>query len=52
VEVRIDDAQDLFGLELRIRFDPSLLEVIDSDPSTPATVQLQPGDVLSGSAPF
>jgi LysM repeat protein len=35
VTLRVEDVQDLYGYEVVIGFDPSLLEVIDSDPGRP-----------------
>ncbi|MFQ6058430.1 MAG: cohesin domain-containing protein [Anaerolineae bacterium] len=42
VDVRIEDVANLYGLELRLHFEPSLLEVQDADPFRPG-IQIQPG---------
>lgn len=45
VEVRVENVQDLYGLDIRLRFDPSVVEVVDEDPATEG-VQVRPGDLL------
>jgi hypothetical protein len=42
VDIVIEDVADLYGLDLRLSFDPALLEVQDADPGT-AGVQIQKG---------
>lgn len=42
VDIRIEDVTDLFGAEVRLAFNPALLEVVDADPETTG-VQIQPG---------
>jgi len=42
VDIRIENVTDLFGVEVRLSFNPALLEVVDADPGT-AGVQIQPG---------
>lgn len=47
VEIRIVDVQDLYGADVKLAFDPTLLQVVDADPSTPG-VQVTPrNDLLS-----
>jgi len=46
VEVRVENVQDLYGLDIRIGFDPAVVEVVDAD-ATQAGVQVRPGDLLS-----
>ncbi|MDH7488590.1 MAG: cohesin domain-containing protein, partial [Anaerolineae bacterium] len=46
VEVRVENVQDLYGLDIRISFDPAVVEVVDAD-ATQAGVQVRPGDLLS-----
>lgn len=45
VEVRIDNVQNLYGLDIRLSFDPTIVEVVDADPNL-AGVQVRPGDLL------
>lgn len=45
VEVRVENVQDLYGLDIRLRFDPLVVEVVDADPATEG-VQVRPGDLL------
>ena len=42
VAVRIEEVTNLYGLDLRLHFNPDLLEVQDADGFTPGT-QIQPG---------
>jgi len=44
VTIYVQDVVDLFGLDVRMRFDPAYVQVVDADPATPG-VQIQP---LSG----
>ncbi|MBC7235368.1 MAG: hypothetical protein H5T69_05960 [Chloroflexi bacterium] len=43
VDVMIDDAEDLFGIEFDLLFDPVILQVVDIDPDR-AGIQMAPGD--------
>jgi len=45
VSVHVQDVQDLYGLDIRLAFDPSAVEVVDAQPATPG-VQSHPGDLL------
>ncbi|MHB0878655.1 MAG: cohesin domain-containing protein [Anaerolineae bacterium] len=45
VAVRIQDVTGLYGVDLKLRFDPATVEVADADPSRDG-VQLQLGDFL------
>lgn len=42
--VVIDDAQDLYGIDVRASFDPQLLEVVDADPAMDG-VQMMAGEL-------
>ena len=42
VDIVIEDVADLYGVDVRLSFDPALLEVLDADPDT-AGVQIQQG---------
>ncbi|MCD6520744.1 MAG: hypothetical protein J7M05_12580, partial [Anaerolineae bacterium] len=44
LQVRIDQAENLYGVDLRLRFSPQVLEVVDVD-STQEGVQAQPGEM-------
>lgn len=46
VAVRIEDVEALYGLDIRLGFDPEVVEVVDADPNAEG-VQLSPGDLLS-----
>lgn len=46
VEVRIESVQNLYALDIRLSFDPAVVEVVDADPAEDG-VQVQPGDLLS-----
>jgi len=45
VTVRVDDVQGLYGLDIRLGFDPAAVEVVDADPATDG-VQMRPGELL------
>lgn len=45
VAVSLDGVQGLYGADIRLRFDPALLQAVDADPGQPG-VQLQHGDLL------
>ena len=44
--VHVSDIQGLYGFEIHLSFDPTVVEVIDADPNT-SGVQIGPGDFLS-----
>lgn len=46
VGVRVDDVTDLFGLDVKVAFDPDVLEVVDAD-LTRSGIQVQDGGFLS-----
>lgn len=46
VAVRVEDVQALYGLDIRLGFDPQVVEVVDADPDAEG-IQLLPGDLLS-----
>lgn len=43
IKIRIENVKDLYGAELHMKFDPSVVEVVDADP-TKDGIQLMPGD--------
>ncbi|MEJ5312373.1 MAG: LysM peptidoglycan-binding domain-containing protein [Anaerolineae bacterium] len=43
--VQVENITNLYGVEMLIRFDPTLLEVVDADPNKPGT-QIAPGEFL------
>ena len=45
VEVVLENAQEVYAIEVRGAFDPSVVEVVDGDPSL-AGAQLIPGDLI------
>jgi hypothetical protein len=45
VEIWINDVTDLYGADVRLSFDPNVVEVVDADPNT-AGVQIADGDLL------
>ena len=50
VDVRINDAAQVYGAEVHISFDPARLQVLDDDPSQPG-VQILPGSFFPRSDP-
>lgn len=46
VEVRVENVQDLYGLDIRISFDPAVVEVVDADPGK-SGIQVRAGGLLS-----
>lgn len=46
VEVRIENVQNLYALDIRLSFDPAVVEVADADPAEDG-IQVRPGDLLS-----
>ncbi len=42
LEIRLENARDLYGIDVRLAFDPALLEIIDADPNRDG-IQLTPG---------
>jgi len=46
VHVHIDNAEDLYGFEVHLEFDPTLIQVTDSNQDTPG-VQIDHGDVFN-----
>jgi hypothetical protein len=51
VEVRVKDAPTVYGADVRLSFDPALLEVVDADPGTEG-IQVRPGRFLNASQGF
>ena len=45
LDIVVADVQDLYGLDVRLAFDPAQVEVLDADPEKEG-VQIQPGDSL------
>jgi hypothetical protein len=45
VTVAVDGIENLYGADVRLSFDPALLQVVDADPNRPE-VQVQHGDLL------
>lgn len=46
VEVRVENVQGLYGLDIRIGFDPAVVEVVDADAGKTG-IQVRPGSLLS-----
>lgn len=46
VQVWVRDVQDLYGLDIRLQFDPAAVEVVDEYPQQ-GGVQVRPGDLLN-----
>jgi hypothetical protein len=46
VALRVESVQDLYGLDIRVSFDPAVVEVVDADAAS-AGVQVRAGDLLS-----
>lgn len=46
VEVWVEDVEELYGLDIRLSFDPSVVEVVDADEGTDG-LQIQPGELLN-----
>ena len=52
MQVRITGVSDLATVDMRIDFDPSVLQVIDADISSPGTVEIAPGTIFPADAPM
>ena len=46
VQIWVDDVTNLFGFDITLEFNPTILQVQDTDPGQDG-VQIQPGDLLS-----
>ena len=46
LSVAVTDVQDLYGMELHLRFDPAVVQVADADPGKDG-IQVAAGDFLS-----
>lgn len=46
VEVRVENVEHLYGLDIRLSFDPAVVKVVDADPATDG-IQVRAGDLLS-----
>lgn len=42
LEINLENARDLYGIDVRLSFDPALLEILDTDPNQ-SGVQMVPG---------
>jgi len=51
VEVLIEDAPTIYGADVRLTFDPALLEVVDADAKLDG-IQLMPGDFIDSTNSF
>ncbi|MBC7234663.1 MAG: hypothetical protein H5T69_02390 [Chloroflexi bacterium] len=47
VTVRVDNVSKLLGVNYRLNFDPSVLQVVDADPLLPGT-QIYPAEIFQG----
>lgn len=47
--IRVDDVQNLYGLEFHMSFDPSIIEVVDADPAKSGVQIQQQNDLLKNS---
>jgi LysM repeat protein len=45
VDVQVENVSNLFGVDLQLSFDPSIVQVVDSNPLVPG-VQIEPGSFL------
>src|SRR5512142_854354 len=45
VALVMDDAKDVYGIDVRAKFDPSVIEIVDADPAKEG-VQMTPGDFI------
>src|SRR5688572_15049500 len=45
VDLMVEDVSDLYGAEFRLKYDPAVLAVLDSQPNQPG-VQIEPGQLL------
>jgi len=50
--VRITGVNDLATVDMRIDFDPTILQVVDADISSPGTVEIAPGTIFPFDAPM
>ncbi|MBN1218212.1 MAG: N-acetylmuramoyl-L-alanine amidase [Anaerolineae bacterium] len=50
-QVEVADIADLYGVDLRLSYDPEVVEVVDADPDTPG-VQVALGSVFEGVETF
>ncbi len=44
VDIRVNDVKDLYGVDVKITFNPNVLEVVDGDAALPG-IQIQPGNL-------
>jgi len=44
VDIRINNVEGLFGVDVKVSFDPNVVQVVDANPTAPG-VQIQPGDL-------
>jgi hypothetical protein len=44
LEIRVDDVEEFYAIDMEIRFDPAKVQVADADPETEG-IQIQPGEV-------
>ncbi len=51
VDVLIENAPAIYGADMRMVFDPRMLEVVDADPKVPG-VQIEPGSFLDSKRSF
>src|SRR5262249_24586116 len=45
VDLMVEEVSDLYGAEFRLKYDPAVLAVLDSQPDQPG-VQIEPGQLL------
>jgi hypothetical protein len=51
-QVKIDQVTDLQGFAFELNFDPSVVSVVDADPSTPDVVEIRLGESIDSSVFF
>lgn len=52
MQVLITGVSDLATVDMRIDYDPAVLQVIDADLGTPGSVEIQPGTIFPADAPM
>jgi len=52
VEIQVDSVTNLYGVDIRLSFDPAKLEAVDADGNSANGVQIQPGNFLDPAQGF
>lgn len=52
IDLRVTGVSNLQTVDLTVGYDPNILAVVDSQPGTPSSVEIEPGDIFPSTVPL